>query len=119
MRQITTVMVILIVCVFACGLANSTPSNDPQGKWEYCTASYLDMSTVHKTDFLCFPNDAIPDFNSVKKTLQSELSDSKPETAVITDFLNAFGNCGWELVTITARPGRDISVTHYFFKRRK
>jgi hypothetical protein len=117
MRQIATVVIILIVCIFACGLANSTSRNDTQGKWEYCTLACIKFPTSNKPSYSCAPLDAIPDFNSVGKPLESA---TKLNSSIITDFLNAFGNYGWELITITEQPKNfDVSETDYIFKRHK
>jgi hypothetical protein len=108
MRQITTVMVILIVCIFVCGLANSTPSNDSKGKWEYCIL-YCGEFDGGTTIYRWYPNDAMSamsDSDSVKNAFKSKEH---------IDMVNALGNCGWELVTITERR----SVTNYLFKRHK
>lgn len=117
MRQILTLMVIIIVCVFVCGLANSTSNNNPQGKWEYCTAEYA--WDGGKSYFYCFPHDAIPDVNSVKQTVESKNPRLNSTSATTTDFANVFGNSGWELITIMNNSGSGVSVLSYTFKRHK
>jgi hypothetical protein len=108
MRKITTAVVIMVFCIVVLVRAGTTASNDVQGKWEYCTFAYIDKLSF--LDVMCWPDNAIPE--SIMTTLKSE---SKARTGKINDFLNAFGNCGWELVSITETGGG----TNCIFKRHK